>query len=358
MEMVRESMYFVKESIRNLKAYVPNNIDCGTKLDANEGKCKAYKDLCKNINIDMSLYPEDGYKDLKDKIKDYVNAKPSNIVVGNGSSELVELIIKTFVDKDEVVLSFVPTFSMYEVYATVNSAKFVGVECDEDFKVNVDKIIEKAKEVNPKLIFLCNPNNPTGYLLKKEEIIKVINNTDCVVVCDEAYIEFSTINESMIDEILNYDRLIVLRTFSKAFSLAGIRVGYMVANEDLASIIETVRPPYNLNNISQFIATKAMENTKPLLDYVKEVDIEKGFLMYLFEKFNMKAYKSYSNFILFKNDIENFSHKLIEEDVLIRSFGDYHRVTIGEDKENLAFALALKKIVDKENIRIEDIKKS
>ncbi|MGL6107976.1 histidinol-phosphate transaminase [Romboutsia sp.] len=350
MEMVRESMDFVKDSIKGLKGYIPNNVICSIKLDANEGKCKAYKDLCKNINIDMSLYPDDEYKDLKDKIKDYVNAKPSNIVVGNGSSELVELIIKTFVDKDEVILSFVPTFSMYEVFATVNSAQFVGVECNEDISVNIDNVIEKAKEVNPKLIFLCNPNNPTGYLMKKEEIIKVIENTDCIVVCDEAYIEFADTNESMIDEILNYDRLIVLRTFSKAFSLAALRVGYMVANENLATIIDTVRPPYNLNVISQYIATKAVEDTKPVLEYVKIVKKERNFLMEVFENLNIKAYESGANFIYFASDIENLSQKLIDEDVLIRSFGSYYRVTIGDENENLAFAKALKAIVKKEKL--------
>lgn len=345
-------MDLVKDSIKNLKKYNTSKSQYKIKLDANEGQCSLFQDIYKDFaNLDMNLYPDNEACNLKEEIKSYLGVNPSNIVVGNGSSEMIDIVIKTFADKDEFVLSFTPTFSMYSVYSQMHSAKFVGVECNEDFSVSIEKLIKKSKEIKPKVIFLCNPNNPTGYLLTKTDIKQVLDNTNSIVVVDEAYMEFA--KESMIDEINNYNNLIVLRTFSKAFSLAAIRVGYMIANESIINIIEKVKSPYNLNAMSQFIATNALKNKNRVFSYVENIKTERDFLYRKLNKIGIKAYKSYGNFIFFNCNVDNLFEKLVDRGILIRKFSEelknYYRVTIGESNENKAFLNTLKEIISNEN---------
>ena len=166
-----------KESIRTLEPYVTNPTVCSVKLDANEGDKDLYLDLLKklgNSDLKLNYYPDDSYTELKKEINNYVGYEPKNITVGNGSSELLDLCVKTFLDKDEMILSLDPTFSMYSIYAQVFSAKYVGAKTEDDFKLNVDSIIEDIQKNSPKLIILCNPNNPTGSVLTKEEVRKMI----------------------------------------------------------------------------------------------------------------------------------------------------------------------------------------
>ncbi len=133
-----------------------------------------FKYLIKEISdsdIDLNLYPEDSYSNLKESIIDYINisgVNKKNLLVGNSSSEIIDLIIHTFVDKDEVILSFSPSFSMYSIYSQINGSKFIGVESDENLVINIDSVIEKVKENNPKIVIVCNPNNPTGTILKRK----------------------------------------------------------------------------------------------------------------------------------------------------------------------------------------------
>jgi histidinol-phosphate aminotransferase len=345
-------MDLAKDSIKNLKKYNTNKIQYKIKLDANEGKGLLFQDICKNLSdFNMNFYPDNEACNLKEEIKNYLDVDPSNIVVGNGSSEMIDIVIKTFVDKDEFVLSFTPTFSMYSIYSQMHSAKFVGVECNENFSVNIDKLIEKSKDIKPKVIFLCNPNNPTGYLLTKTDIKKILDNTNSIIVVDEAYMEFA--EESMVDEINNYNNLIVLRTFSKAFSLAAIRVGYMIANESIINIIEKVKSPYNLNTISQFIATNALKNKNRVFDYIENIKIQRDYIYTELNKMGIKAYKSYGNFIFFSCNIDNLLRKLSNKGILIREFSQglkgYYRVTVGEKNENEEFLNTLKEIVLNEN---------
>ncbi|MDU4855295.1 MAG: histidinol-phosphate transaminase, partial [Clostridioides difficile] len=277
-----------------------------------------------------------------------VNKK--NLLVGNGSSEIIDLIIHTFVDKDEVILSFSPSFSMYSIYSQINGSKFIGVESDENLVINIDNVIEKVKENNPKIVIVCNPNNPTGTILKREEIIKLLDSTNSLVVLDEAYMDFG--EESMLSDVFKYDNLIVLRTLSKAFGLAGIRTGYMLSNSSLINSVEKVRPPYNLNSLSDFIATRALRNKDVVKAYIKEVKEEREVLYEEMIGMGIKAYKSQANFILFYSEIENLSQKLIDRGVLIRKFGgkleNYYRVTIGDKEENSMFVGAIRDILKKE----------
>ena len=339
-----------KESIRSLEPYVTNPTICSVKLDANEGDKDLYLDLLKKLgesDITLNYYPDDSYSELKKEINNYVGYEPKNITVGNGSSELLDLCVKTFVDKDETILSLDPTFSMYSIYAQVFSAKYIGAKAEEDFKVNVDSIIKDIKENNPKLIILCNPNNPTGSVLTKEEVRKIVKSTDALIALDEAYMEFG--DESLIDEVMDYDNLLIVKTVSKAFSLAGIRMGYIVANEDIITSIEKVRAPYNLNSLSAYIATEALRKKERMFDYVKNIKEEREKIYKALVDLGVKAYASGANFVFFKSDIDDLQKKLVDKDVLIRKFSGkldgYYRVSIGTKEQNEKFLEAFKEVM-------------
>ena len=338
-----------KQSVKELQPYVVNPVVCSVKLDANEGNKDLFKDLIKDIGDDfyLNLYPDDNYTQLKEAIVNYIGCKIENISVGNGSSELLDLCVKTFVDTNELILSLDPTFSMYSIYAKIVNSRYIGAGEGNDFTINVDDVIKSIEENDPKLTIICNPNNPTGTIIKRDDVLRIVKSTDNVVIVDEAYMEFS--NESVVDEIENYDNLIVVKTMSKAFSMAGIRTGYLIANEELVKTIEKVRPPYNLNSISALLATKALKQKDKMLSYVENLKVEREKIYEKLLDMGVKAYKSGANFVFFSSKVDNLAEKLIENDVLIRKFGgkldNYYRVTVGSPKENEAFLNAMKKIV-------------
>ena len=338
-----------KQSVKELQPYVVNPVVCSVKLDANEGNKDLFKDLIKDIGDDfyLNLYPDDNYTQLKEAIVNYIGCKIENISVGNGSSELLDLCVKTFVDTNELILSLDPTFSMYSIYAKIVNSRYIGAGEGNDFTINVDDVIKSIEENDPKLTIICNPNNPTGTTIKRDDVLRIVKSTDNVVIVDEAYMEFS--NESVVDEIENYDNLIVVKTMSKAFSMAGIRTGYLIANEELVKTIEKVRPPYNLNSISALLATKALKQKDKMLSYVENLKVEREKIYEKLIDMGVKAYRSGANFVFFSSKVDNLAEKLIDNDVLIRKFGgkldNYYRVTVGSPKENETFLDAMKKIV-------------
>ncbi len=349
-------MEIIKDNIRNLEGYKINKKPYRIKLDANEGKNIFFQDISNEIisfikEMDINLYPDAESFLLRTEIGKYLNINPDNIVTGNGSSEMIELVMKTFIDKDDIILSFIPTFSMYSVFSKIYSGKFVGVNSNEDFSTDIDVLIKKAKEIKPKVILLCNPNNPTGYLINKNEIKKLLDNVECIVVVDEAYIEFA--EGSMVKDITQYKNLIVLRTLSKALGLAAIRLGYMVSNRHIIDTINKVRAPYNLNSISQYIGVKALQNKEKIFEYVEEVKEERKHLYETLMLLPVEPYPSNTNFIFFKSDIDKLDKKLEQDGILIRGFsGDldgYYRVTVGNRWENLEFIKSLKEIIKNEN---------
>jgi len=338
-----------KQSVKELQPYVVNPIVCSVKLDANEGSKDLFKDLVKQLGEEfyLNVYPDDSYIDLKKAICNYVGCKTSNICVGNGSSELLDLCIKTFVDREELILSLDPSFAMYSIYAKIFDTKYIGATSDDDFVINTDKVIDLIKEKDPKVTIICNPNNPTGSMIKKDDVIRIIKSTNNIVIVDEAYMEFG--EESIVDEIENYKNLIVVKTLSKAFSMAGIRTGYLIACEELVNTVEKVRPPYNLNSISAFLATKALEKKDKMIAYVKGIKKEREKVYKSLLDMNIKVFPSGANFLFFHSNIKNLEDKLIREDVLIRKFGgkldNHYRVTIGSVDENNEFIKAMKKFV-------------
>ncbi|MDW5299943.1 MAG: histidinol-phosphate transaminase [Sedimentibacter sp.] len=341
-------MIKLKPSVEKLQAYFVNDIPYRVKLDENEGSNYLLKDGFKIDNFQPNLYPDSDSKVLRDKMSVYYGCKADNIMVGNGSSEIINTVINAYCDKGDKVMSFAPSFSMYQTYCDLCGAEYVGIEYEKDYTQNIDKLIAAANENNSKIVILCNPNNPTGLLSTREEVLKLLNNVkNSLVILDEAYVDFS--ENSVIDLIDEYENLVIMRTMSKAFGLAGLRVGAMIANEETINYIWKVKAPYNINILSQYAAEQALDNLDRVNDYIKEVKMLRKELSESLKKLNFTVYDSGANFIFVKAPVDNLFEKLMSCGVLIRKvkYNEeiYNRITVGTKEENDILVQEIKNIV-------------
>jgi histidinol-phosphate aminotransferase len=338
---------FVRERIKNLIEYETKNTPYTYKLDANEGQNLFFNKQEASELATFHRYPDNEATVLREEMANFLHVPEQNLLAGNGSSEMIELIMKAFIDEDDKVLSVTPSFSMYDVFTQIYGGEFVGVPCNEDFSINVDKIIQEANRTKPKVILLCTPNNPTGAIITNKEITKIIEQTNSIIVIDEAYVEFA--EETFVGEVNNYDNVIVLRTVSKAFGLASIRLGFMVANEEIITIMKKVKPPYNLNALSQVYGIRALQNSGKMASFVTTIKKERENLFAQMKNLRMDVYPSHANFLFFKSTDTRLVEKLSERGILIRKFSreleGYYRVTVGMPEENKAFIAALKEMI-------------
>jgi histidinol-phosphate aminotransferase len=337
----------IKDSLKSLKPYQVEAEFNGIRLDANETRNFLFPEGFVLNTFEFHRYPDHSAKALREALSQYVGIDANSILEGNGSSELIELMIKTYVEKDELIMSFEPTFSMYRVYSNIYGAKFLGFPLNNDYTLDVDAFIKAVQVNQPKLIFLCTPNNPTGGQLKKEEIIQIIRSTKALIVIDEAYMEFADATESMTQEVLDYQNVIVLRTFSKAFGLASIRLGYMIANETIVSTINRVKSPYHLNQVTQTIGIEALRNIKIVLNEVKDIIERRETLMKRLSSLPIVVYPSKGNFIFIQSPDKKLYQPLLNRGIRIRAYQDpvdSYRITIGTQEENDTLYQALKEI--------------
>lgn len=339
-----EKMIKLKASVEKLEAYFVNDLPYRIKLDANEGSNYLLKDGFKIDDFKVNLYPDSDSKKLREKMASYYGCKAENIMVGNGSSEIINMVINAYCDKGEKVMSFVPSFSMYQTYCHLSGAKYIGLESEDDFTRNIDKLIDGAREGKPKIVIFCNPNNPTGNVSSREDVIKLLDNVkDSLIIIDEAYADFSEI--SVVDLIHKYENLMVMRTMSKAFGLAGLRIGALIANEDLIKYIWKVKIPYNINILSQYAAEEALKNADRVKDYIKGIKAEREDLSNKLKELNFTVYPSGANFLFVKSPVDKLFEKLMEKGVLIRRFKDgYYRISVGTKEENKILIEEIKNI--------------
>lgn len=340
-------MIKLKPSVEKLQAYFVNDIPYKVKLDANEGSNYLLTDGFKIEQFSPNLYPDSDSVALREKMAEYYGCNSENIMVGNGSSEIINTVINAYCEKDDKVMSFVPSFSMYQTYCDLCGADYVGIETESDFSQNIEKLIKAAKEQNPKIVIICNPNNPTGYVTSREDIIMLLESVEnSLIILDEAYVEYS--ENSVIDLINSYENLIVMRTLSKAFGLAGLRVGALVASADTVKYIWKVKVPYNINILSQYAAEQALSNIKRVNEYINNVKKRRNDLSEELKSLNFQVYPSGANFIFIKPPMDNLFEKLMEYGVLIRrlNYKDniYNRITIGTKEENEILVDEIKKL--------------
>lgn len=345
----------IKESVVNLKPYKVIEESYQIKIDANESPYNIFEDIGSLVLTKLAKqipnrYPDNEATGLRKALSQYTNVEEENILCGNGSDELLKIIIDTFVDKGETAVTHSPSFAMYKVMTQIAGGELIAVEGDEDFSIDIDQIISKANESKAKVIFLCTPNNPTGRTINRSDILKVLDNTSAIVVVDEAYFEF--FGETVIDKINDYKKLIVLRTLSKAFGLAGLRVGYGVASKELIEIISKVKAPYNLNSISQCIGETVLDNKEIAFKYIEVLREERDKLFSKLKTIDgIKAIPSKSNFILIRTSkYKDLIKQFKEEKIQVKGFGTVGplknciRLTVGTNKENIEVLRILKEV--------------
>jgi histidinol-phosphate aminotransferase len=326
------------------------------KLNQNENLFLSKDFLCSLLNdvineIDLRLYSKEGEVELKEAIGKYVGLPSDYVILGNGSDQIIDLIIRTFLGKDSVAVSIKPTYSMYKWSVNHLGAKYFEIPLREDFSLNVEGILESSKG-NKGICFICSPNNPTGNQFELEDVRAIIESFPGLVLVDEAYVEFA--KNSLTKLVKKYKNLIVTRTFSKAFGLAGVRIGYALSNSEISTaIFEYAQLPYSLNCIGLRLALKVLEMVdrfKKSIDGLKE---EREKLMGRLNSIKgVRAFKSDANFILFQvmKPYEKVFNDLFDKGVLVRKIGKVLnlegclRVTVGLPYMNDRFIEALTSI--------------
>lgn len=338
----------VRKNVKNLKPY-------SSARDEFSGTASVFLDANENpFNAPYNRYPDPLQSDLKKVIGKLKGVTSRNIFLGNGSDEAIDLLFRAFCEpgKDNVI-SIDPSYGMYEVCANINDIAIKKVLLNEDYSLNADALLEAADE-NTKLIFLCSPNNPTGNTLADEAIVKVIENFNGLVVVDEAYIDFAP-EKSVLPRLLNYQNLVVLQTFSKAWGMAGIRLGMAFATHPVIDILNKIKYPYNINILTQKEALALLENSRQKEEWVdvllKERDRLKAELNRL--PFVQEIYPSDSNFLLVRiHDARGVYEYLVDHKVIVRDRSkvtlckDSLRITVGDPEENSFLITQLKGLIN------------
>jgi histidinol-phosphate aminotransferase len=343
----------IKPNIRSLHAYKTEKVSCKIKLDANESPYSAFKVQRSTFNVQKILnslnrYPDPEAKSLKRLIAKEFNVKPENVLFGNGSDELIYYLITTF---GGPVLYPIPTFSMYGIIAQALGENKIEIPLDKAFDLDVKEFLKVIKKKKPKLIFLSSPNNPTGNCFSSERVLKIIKSilSLSLIVIDEAYQAFSG-KKSFLPLIKKYKNLIILKTLSK-IGLAGLRVGFMIADSEIIKEVNKVRLPFNLNSLSQKLAIKALKGKRLMQKHIKLIVCERERLFNEMKKIDgITPYPSDANFILFKIvDSDRIYRGLLRRGILIRDMKGIIdgclRVTVGTPKENKIFLKELRSLL-------------
>lgn len=332
----------VRENILKLQPYISfrdhNQFNDPVFLDANEspfGEC--------------NRYPDSTQRKLKNRLSELKNVSPSQIAIGNGSDELIDLIIKIFCEpKKDSILMMNPSFAMYGFYATINENRVLQINLDENFDIVKDNFLRIVKEQPIKIFFLCSPNNPTGNSV--DDIEFYLQNFDGIVVVDEAYIEFSG-KKSSLELLAKYPNLIVLQTFSKAWGIAGARVGMAYASEEIIKLINTVKAPYNVNVLSQELILKTLDEETKLQENVSKILAEKNWLQEQFKEIECisKVFPTDANFFLIKmKNVGKVYEMMLEQEILTSrrdpAIPGCIRINVGNRQDNEKLINLLKNI--------------
>lgn len=337
-----------RQNIKTLKAYSSARSEFkgkeGVFLDANENAFGS------PLNENYNRYPDPLQLELKDKISKIKGLPIQNIFLGNGSDEAIDLLFRAFCEpgKDNIIIC-PPTYGMYEVSANINDVTIRKAPLTaETFQLDTENIL-KAIDNQTKLIFICCPNNPTGNGVKWESIKTLLEKFNGIVVIDEAYINYARYR-SLIPELLNYPNLVILQTLSKAWGLAGLRIGMAFASEPIIDLFNKIKPPYNINSVSQKLALNALSNIEKVNAWIKETVQERDELMKKMETFAFvkKVYPSDANFFLVKvEEPLSVYNYLITKKIIIRDRSKVElcegclRITVGTPDENKELLNAL-----------------
>ena len=336
----------VRKNIEDLIPYSSardefNKSDNYIYLDANES----------SYDNGYNRYPNNKHPELIALISNYKKLNKDELVLCNGTDELIDLVIRVFCEpgKDKII-TLNPTYGMYEVSAKINNVKNVKIDLDHNFQIDIEKVKSQFDDLT-KIIFITNPNNPTGNCFNEDSIIEIIESFKGIVFIDEAYIDYS--NNSLISKVNMYQNLIISQTFSKALGLAGIRLGVGYSNNTLISYIKKVKPPYNVNLLTEKKAIENISSTYLDNSQIKETILERNKLEKKLENFPFvkKVYPSDSNFLLVKvANADNVYKFLLDNGIVVRNRSQIKgceeclRITVGTPKQNNLLINVLKRI--------------
>ncbi len=337
----------VRENIKKVKPY-------SSARDEFSGEAKVFLDANENslgspLKKWYNRYPDPHQQKLKAAISKIKNIASSNIFLGNGSDECIDLLYRCFCEpgKDNVIIC-PPTYGMYEVSAAINDIEIKKALLLPDYQLNLD-LIESLSDANSKLIWICSPNNPTGNSIRYADIEVLLNNFHGLVVVDEAYINFSR-QRSLLKELKEYPNLVILQTFSKAWGLAALRLGMAFASEKIIDLLNRIKPPYNINQATQDYALEALKELQQVNDMITEIVAMRDELAGVLEQLSLvqKVYLSDANFLLVKvRDAAAVYDYLLTKEIVVRDRSkvqlcdDCLRITIGTEKENTLLVDAL-----------------
>jgi len=336
-----------RENIKKLTPY-------SSARDEFSGEAKVFLDANENslgspLNKWYNRYPDPHQVKLKEAISKIKAVAAEHIFLGNGSDECIDLLYRCFCNpgKDNVIIC-PPTYGMYEVSAHVNDVEVRRAPLLEDFQLDLVHL-ENLVDENTKIIWICSPNNPTGNSFVREDIETVLNNFNGLVVIDEAYINFAR-QRSFVQELKEYPNLVVMQTFSKAWGLAGLRLGMAFASTEIIGILSNVKPPYNISEATQELALKALEEVGQVNDMIRELVDMRDALTDVFKQIPAveKVYPSDANFILIKiKDAKKVYAFLLTKGIVVRDRSnvklcdDCLRITVGTEQENTLLVDAL-----------------
>lgn len=348
-------MYQLNSKIRDLKPYEPLEGEYRIRLDANE----SFLSLPTNVMSKMmdafaytafNRYPDPLAVDVCRRFAEYYKIRPEIVTAGNGSDELISVLMTAFLMKGDTVLTLSPDFSMYRFYSSLVEVRCVDVVKKSDLTIDVDELISVSNQTGAKMILFSNPCNPTSVGLTREQVRKIIRSVSALVVLDEAYMDFW--DQSLIQEAEQYDNLVVLRTCSKAFGLAALRLGFAVANKTITAAVRAVKSPYNVNSATQSAAAAVLSYPRLLERAIgkivnSRIALSQGLQQLLKKKpGRFILYPSCTNFVLIRlADARYVYERLLAKGIAVRLMGDSLRITAGTPEENTELLAALEQLL-------------
>jgi histidinol-phosphate aminotransferase len=337
----------LRKNIQNLKPY-------SSARDEYSGDAMVFLDANENpFNEPYNRYPDPLQKEMKQKISVLKSIPANQIFLGNGSDEPIDLLIRAFCEPGiDNIITIHPTYGMYQVAADTNNVEVIKVSLTADFELEPAKILQAVNK-NSKLIFLCSPNNPSGNSLNKNAMLEIIQNFAGLVIIDEAYIDFAP-GKSFLPELEKYPNLVILQTFSKAWGMAGIRLGMAFAASEIIQVLNKIKYPYNLNILTQQKALELLANKEQVDTWIKMLIEERGKMVKYLAKlpFVTKIHPSDANFLLVEmTNARSIYNYLVENGIIVRDRSKIHlcdnslRITIGTMEEDNLLLQALKEYI-------------
>ncbi|HHX61940.1 MAG TPA: histidinol-phosphate transaminase [Epulopiscium sp.] len=333
---------YIREDLMGFTPYKADHVTGVIKLDANENPYKMDEGVRENIinwlseKENFSVYPDSNCDSLRNSIAKYYGVGEKQVVCGVGSDQLIDCMMRGILMPWDAVVYPDPSFSMYQSVITLNHGKGIPVSLKDDFSYDIEEMIKACHDNDARLLILCTPNNPTGNSLSLNQIRQIAKQVTCPIMVDEAYGEFN--DESAISLINEFENIVVLRTFSKAYGLAGLRIGYGIGSEKALYPIEIAKPPYNVNTFTQMVAQTVIENPNPYKIHIEDMKRAREEIKQALEAMGLKVYPSDANFLLVECDKIELDEYLKTKNIHIRGMNirgkKMYRISVGTKEQN------------------------